>query len=189
MRAGGPRYTVVRTLGGAGHTDVALVRTRPAPRHRRLGLRHEPATDDTVTLHHRAFRPLSELADLEAYAAQLQAAAGYAERGQLWCFVTTKARADGVVEVSLFDRWFDGRHVRCEQRAHREFDSSEEDSATEAVDFTAGLQAWAEQQNDAREARCRERSGDEIVDAEQAAQTTAGAADLAALLAHVSRPQ
>ncbi|HWH12148.1 MAG TPA: hypothetical protein VG165_13545 [Solirubrobacteraceae bacterium] len=89
--------------------------------------------------------------------------------------------------MSLFDRWFDGRHVRCEQRAHREFDSADDAGASAAVDFTAGLQAWAEQQNDAREARCREVGGDEVLEAEQSAQAASAAAELAALLAEISR--
>ncbi|HEX3875225.1 MAG TPA: hypothetical protein VHW26_13815 [Solirubrobacteraceae bacterium] len=188
MPADAPRYEVVRTLGGAGYTDVALVVTRSAAgHHRHLGRRHDPAGDDTIVLYHRAFRPLSELVELEAYAAQLESAAKHAARGHLWCFVTTAAHRDGTVEVSLFDRWFDGRQVRCEQRASREFDSTDEASAAAALDFTAGLQAWAEQHNDAREAGCRERGGDELLEAERSEQTAAGARDLAALLAGVNR--
>jgi hypothetical protein len=178
---------VIRTLGGKAFTDVALVLTRSSVAGHRFAARHHPADDDTVVLHHRVFRPLSELAELEAYAAQLEAAAAHAEQGRLWYFVTTRPHADGTVEVSLFDRWFDGHHVRCEQRAHGEFDSSDDASSAASVEFAASLQAWAEQQNAAREARCRELDGDALLEAERAAQTLAGAQDLAALLAGVSR--
>jgi hypothetical protein len=188
MRANAARYEVVRTLGGKTFTDVALVLRRPSGGRRRFGARHDPADDDLIVLHHRAFRPLSELAELEAYAAQLETAATHAARGRLWYFVTTRPHADGIVEVALFDRWFDGRHVRCEQRAHGEFDSTDEAAAAASVEFTASLQAWAEQQNATREARCRELDGDEVLEAERAAQTATAARALAALLAGVSRP-
>jgi hypothetical protein len=186
MPTEGPRYRVVRTLGGVGYTDVALVLTHPPARRHRLG-RHAAGGDDTVVLHHRAFRPLSELAELEAYAAQLESAAGHGERGRLWYFVTSGARRDGTVVVSLFDRWFDGQRLRCEERAHREFDSSDEASASASVEFTAELQAWAEQRNDVREARCREAGGDELLAGERSAETAAGASELADLLAWISR--
>jgi hypothetical protein len=187
MPAERSEYKVVRTLGGIGFTDVALVLTRSHSGHRRIGRRHDPVGDDTLVLYHQVFRPVAELAELEAYAAQLESAARHGERGHLWYFVTTRARRDGLVEVSLFDRWIDGRRLCCEERAHREFDSADEASATAAVDFTAGIEAWAEQQNDAREARCRETGGDELIEAERSAQSAANSVELAALLAGITR--
>jgi hypothetical protein len=186
MHGYAPRYEVRRTLGGKGFTDVALVLTR-SPAARRRFAAHHHTEDDTVVLHHHVFRPLSELAELEAYAAQLETAARHAEQGRLWYFLTTRPHADGTVEVSLFDRWFDGRHLRCEQRAHSEFDSSDEASAAASVEFTASLQAWAEQQNAAREARCRELDGGEQLEAERAAETRDAGRELADLLAGVTR--
>jgi hypothetical protein len=180
------RYEVVRTLGGAGYTDVALVLTRSADKPHRFA-RHRPQEDTTLVLHHEVFRPLSELAELESYAAQLERAAAHAEAGAFWYFVTTKAHRDGTVEVSLFDRWFDGRKLRCEERAHREFSSRDESVETAAVDFTAGLQAWAEHRNEEREAACREAAGHEDVEDTQAAQSAAGALELSALLASVTK--
>jgi hypothetical protein len=179
----------VRTLGGVSYTDVALVLRNGSPGHRRFGRRNDPDEVDAVVLYHRAFSPLSELAELEAYAAQLESAADHGERGDLWYFVTTRPQRSGIVEVSLFDRWFDGRHVRCEQLAHAEFDSTDETSAAASLDFAAGLQAWAEAGNDAREARCREAGGEERLEAEQAQQTDAVARELAALLAGIGRPR
>jgi hypothetical protein len=188
MRTVAARYKVVRTLGGTGYTDVALVLERPSPTHQHLRRRRRrPDADDTVVLHHRSFRPLVELAELEAYAAQLESAAAHGEKGTLWYFVTTKARRDGTVAVSLFDRWFDGQRLRCEERAHREFDSADDAASTAAgIDFTAELQAWAEQRNDEREARCRDAGIDELVQDDQSHETAAAALELAALLAHVT---
>lgn len=179
---------VVRTLAGAGFTDVALVLTRTSDRRHRLG-RHHDADRDTVVLHHRALRPLLELAAREAYAGQRERAATYADRDHLWYFVTTTGRRDGTVAVSLFDRWLDGRRLRCEERGHRVFDSPDAPSSAASIDFTAGLQAWAEQSNDAREARCREIAEDELLEAERSGENAAGARALAALLAGVSRRQ
>jgi hypothetical protein len=187
MEAPALRYEVVRTLGGSSFTDVALVLRRSTSVTHRFGARHHHADDDTVVLHHRVFRPVAELAELEAYAAQLEIAAANAARGQLWYFVTTRPHADGTVEVTLFDRWFDGRQVHCEQRAHGEFDSSDEASSAASIEFAATLQAWAEHQNDGREARCRELGGDELLEAEQAAQALTGARELASLLAGLGR--
>ena len=123
----GFRYRVVRDLSRPGFTDVALVRETPvgdAGSHGLLArLRHRDRQDDARVVHHRAFKPMLELSAMEAYAAQLELAAEHGNNGTLGCFVDTQETEDGTVEVTLWERWFDGSRLRCEQLAERAFDA------------------------------------------------------------------
>jgi hypothetical protein len=186
MDGPGPRFSVVRTLGGTSYTDVALVRTSGArPHHGHL---HRRVPDETVVVHHRTFRPLLERTELEAYAGQLEQAADHGNTGSLWYFVTTTARPDGTVAVSLYDRWFDGTRLRCERQIQREFDVQAETSVAPSLEFAAGLRAWADARNADRDALLLEANADEVVQTERSGATASAAADLADLLASVGRP-
>lgn len=137
---------------------------------------------DAVVLYHGSFRPLLELAVLEAYAAQLEQAAAHGNAGTLGCFVDISTHGDGVVRVALFERWFDGEHLRCEQLAAREFESTAERVVVDAAEFLADLRAWAETRNEEREANGRNALAAEIARSERAMDRAEAAAELASIL-------
>jgi hypothetical protein len=141
------RYEVRRDVWDAGRTEVSLVREAPAPR--RLSL-HRGSRSDSVVLFHRTFRPLLELKELERYAAELERVARHADEGTLGCFVDTRPQ-EGIVEVALYDRWFDGEHLRCDELARRHFDAGDEQSLVASAEFVAELQQWAENRTEERE--------------------------------------
>ncbi|HET7051898.1 MAG TPA: hypothetical protein VFI54_26745 [Solirubrobacteraceae bacterium] len=174
------QYSVVRDVGGPGYADVALVRL-PAPHgmFERL-LHHE--RDDAVVLAHRTFRPMLDLTEMEAYAAQLERAAKHGNEGTLGCFVETEQRDDGVVRVALYERWFDGRHLWCEQLALRDFDAAEPDALVASTEFLTELQAWAADRNEQREDGYIEAVVDEQDRAERAAERDDAARQLAGIL-------
>jgi hypothetical protein len=108
----GYSYDVWRDVSRPGHTQVALVRRAPAAPHR-LALRRAPR-ETPVILFARTFRPLVELNELERYAAQLELLARHANERTLGCFVDTRPH-EGVVDIALYDRWFDGDQLRFEE--------------------------------------------------------------------------
>jgi hypothetical protein len=172
-------YEVQRDVWGAGRTDVSLVRQAPSS-HRRSLLRrgHD---EESVVLFRRTFKPLLELKELERYAAQLELVARHANNGTLGCFVDTRPHK-GVVEVALYDRWFDGESLRCDELARRRYDAGDEHTLVASAEFVAELQAWAERRNEEREltyASDREKNAARERDAREAA---AGAGELAAVL-------
>jgi hypothetical protein len=143
-------YSVVRDIAGPGFADVALIRCSEPRGVLAHLLNHDRR--DALVLHHRSFRPISELAELEAYAGQVERAAEHANNGTYGCFVETEQRDDTVVRVALYERWFDGEHLRCEPLAVQDFDSIEDDALVQSAAFLAGLRAWAEERNEEREA-------------------------------------
>jgi hypothetical protein len=171
-------YEVQRDVWDAGHTEVALVRRAPAPR--RLGL-HRGPSEEPVVLFRRTFRPLVELKELERYASELELVARHANEGTLGCFVDTRPQ-EGVVEVALYERWFDGGHLRCDELARRRYDAGDEHALVASAEFVAELEDWAQRRNDEREqteAADREESLAREADARERA---AAADELAAIL-------
>ena len=143
------------------------------------------------SFHHRSFKPRLELAELETYAAQLESAAEHGNDGTLGCFVRTEARDDGTVRVKLYERWFDGQHLRCEQLADREFDSTAEDALVASSEFLAELQAWAEQRNQEQDldavARQSVEAAHERARTQRSTERAAAADELAQILAGVNK--
>ncbi len=178
-------YSVVRNSDGAGHMDVALVRSS-APESGLKRLRHRDA-GDAVVVQHRSFRPLLELNALEAYAAQLERAAAHGNEGTLGCFVDIDKRADGVVRVALYERWMDGSHLRCDELTVRDFDSNEDQAVASSAEFLAELQAWAEQRNSEREMGEIETRVADAVQSERALDQTEAARQLAEILDATSK--
>jgi len=172
----GYHYSVVRDSAGPGHVDVALVRFRG-----QHGLLHR-RDGDALVLAHRTFRPMGELAELEAYAGQLERAAAHANEGTFGCFVNTEQRDDGVVRVVLYERWFDGQHLRVEELAHRDFDATGPDAVASSAEFLTELQAWAAERNEQREAGYLEAIAKDRDEVERATERAAAARELAQIL-------
>ena len=182
--AGSPpsyHYSVVRDVGGPRYADVALIRWK-APHGVLEHLRGHDRRD-AVVLHHRSFKPMLELSQMEDYAAQLEQAARHGNNGTLGCFVEINRRDDGVVRVILYDRWFDGHRLRCEELAHRDFDASRDDAVVASSEFLVELQAWAAEQNERRETSYLDAAEDERAVTERAVDRQAAATGLANILA------
>lgn len=131
-------------------------------------------------LFHRPFRPLLELKELEHYASELDLVARHANDGTLGCFVDTRPH-EGVVEVALYDRWFDGEHLRCDELARRRYDAGDEGALVASAEFVAGLEHWAERRNEEREliyASEREEAAAREQDAREAAVAASELADI-----------
>jgi hypothetical protein len=135
-----------------------------------------------VVIHHRSFRPLFELAAMEAYASQLERAAAHGNEGTLGCFVDIDEQTNGIVRIALYERWFDGGHLRCEELAARDFEATEEGAVTDSAEFLAELRAWAEQRNDEREAQDPDDQAAEAIQSERAMDSADAARQLARIL-------
>lgn len=171
-------YEVQRDVWDAGRTDVSLVR-RPAAARRLLLPRRAQA--EPVVMFRRTFRPLLELRELEHYAAELERVAGHATDGTLGCFVDTRPY-EGAVEVALYDRWFDGEKLRCDELARRRFDAADERALVASAEFVAELQQWAERRNEERELAYASDREDSAARERDARDAAAAAEDLAAIL-------
>jgi hypothetical protein len=171
-------YEVRRDVWDAGRTDVSLVRQAHAPR--RLSLHRGPREEPSV-LFHRTFRPLLELKELERYASELELVARHANDGTLGCFVDTRPH-EGSVEVALYDRWFDGESVRCEELARRSYDAGDEQALVASAEFVAELQDWAERRNTERELTYASDHEEAIARETDAKEAAAAADELTAIL-------
>jgi hypothetical protein len=120
--------------------------------------------------------------DLERYAAELERAARHGNDGTLGCFVDTRTR-DSMVEVRLYERWFDGSHLRCDELASRSFDPDDDGALVASAEFVAELEVWAEQRNDAREASYLEARVEDAARDERALEHASAANELAQILA------
>jgi hypothetical protein len=97
-----------------------------------------------------------EAAQLERYATTLEQVAKHANAGTWGCFVHTQAN-HGVVHVQLYERWFDGKQLHCEELAQRVFDTEEVGATAAAAEFVSELNAWAAMRNEQREREDNER--------------------------------
>jgi hypothetical protein len=176
-------YRVERDLWGPIRADISLIRRSVRRRLRDRLRRREPSGD--VVLFHQTFTPRLELDDLERYAAELERAAGHGNDGTLGCFVDTRTR-DSVVKVALYERWFDGSHLRCDELACRSFDPDDDGALVASAEFVAELEDWAEQRNDAREASYLEASVEDAARDERALEHASAANELAQILARHS---
>jgi len=177
-------YRVERDIWGPGRAEISLIRELP-PRRGLLGHRRGRDDHDRLVLFHRTFTSQFELQELERYAAELERAARHANEGTFGCFVATQSRGDAVV-ATLYERWFDGAHLRCEQLARREFDASDEGTLVASAEFVAELEAWAEQRNDERETSYLEASVEAAARDERALERATAANELARILAEDS---
>lgn len=140
-------YRVDRDIWSAERADISLVRDKqPEGQLDRLFRR----TRDSEVLWSQRFKPAVEAEQLERYAETLELVARHANEGTMGCFIHTEAVA-GEVDVRLYERWFDGQNLHCEELAHRVFDSDEEAATVASAEFIAELEAWAQQRNAQRE--------------------------------------
>jgi hypothetical protein len=179
VSAEGYSYEVRRDVSRPGHTEVALVRRAAAAPHR-LALRRAPR-ETPVVLFARTFRPLVELNELERYAAQLELVARHANEGTLGCFVDTRPH-EGVVDVALYDRWFDGEQLRFEELARRRYDARDEQALVQSAEFVAELEDWAQRRNDERETAAASDREESLARQQDARERAAAADELAAIL-------
>ena len=133
----GWRYRVDRDLWSAERVDISLVRER---RRRWLG-RLIPGRRDGSAIYARRFGPRTESEQLERYAEVLEQIARHLEEGTMGCFVDTRA-VDGRVEVRLFERWFDGEKLHCEELAYSAFEATGVAALSASAEFAAELKAW-----------------------------------------------
>ena len=179
-------YSVVRDLVRPGQADVALVRSSDP--HRVLERLRRKPPGDAVVLAHRTFRPMFELSEMEAYAAQLERAATHGNEGTLGCFVDTKQRDDATVQVALYERWFDGQRLRCEQLASRDFDATEPNAVAASAEFLTELQSWAADRNEQQEVDYLEAAVEDRDRVERATERADAARELAQILASHNKP-
>jgi hypothetical protein len=163
---------------------VALVRRAE---HHGVIRRLRDRRDDPVTvLFRRTFRPMLELDQLERSAADLEEVARHANAGTLGCFVDKRSQ-QGIVEIRLYERWFDGRELRCDELAHREFDASDPDTLVASSEFLAELEEWAERQSDQRETSYLEASVEDADRQQRALEQASAGDELARILDSVDR--
>lgn len=145
-RQAGFRYRVDRQSWRGKHADVSLVRELHANRF----LKHwRRRGSQPQVLWSRRFKRF-ESAQLERYATTLELVARHANAGTLGCFVDTQVDR-GAVHVRLYERWFDGDQLHCEELAHRAFDAQEDGATAASAEFVAELDAWAAKRDEQRE--------------------------------------
>lgn len=101
--------------------------------------------------------------------------------GTFGCFVDTRTRA-GLVEVTLYERWFDGRRLQCDALESRTFDPADEGALVASAEFVAELQVWSEERNDARDAAYLEASVEDAARDQRALEQASAADELARIL-------
>lgn len=179
--AKGYEYRVERDVDGPGRADIKLVRYEV--RRGLLGPRH---VKHDIVLFHRVFKPLLEPGRLEGYASVLQQVAEHASEGTFGCFVATQSR-DGDVEIKLYERWFDGVKLHCDELASGTFDASDDSTLVASAEFRGELEQWAEDQNAAREQSYLDAADDDRERTERATERASAADGLAAILARSAR--
>jgi hypothetical protein len=177
-------YVVERADGQPGRLDVSLVRRRErVPAHH---LRHRVEVLERTVLFSRSFRPMLDLAAMESYVARLSLVARYAEEGTFGCFAQTRSEGRNV-EVSLYERWFDGAEVRTDELACRAFDATDDATLVASTEFLADLRAWAERRNEEREAAYLQGRADDDARRQRASEQQAASEELNEILAAHTR--
>ena len=177
-------YLVEHAEEQPGRVRVSLVKQleREETRH----LRRRVEVLERTVLFSQTFRPMFDLTAMESYATNLSLVAQHAAAGTFGCFVHTGTAA-GNVEVCLWERWFDGRKIHTDELARRIFDASDEAALVASVECVADLRAWAERQNDEREAAYAQERDDDDARTRTAAEREAAGAELNEILAAHTR--
>jgi hypothetical protein len=181
------RYEVQRDYPWPGFADLALVRHEvPHGRSTRL---HKGGQDGESMLFHRSFRPLLELAALESYAGQLARVAQHANDGTLGCFVVIDSRV-GMLQIRLYERWFDGQRLHVDELAQRVFDPCTDGTLVSSAEFLAELRDRGERRDEEREVAYLEASVEDDSRTRRAMERDQAAEELARILAsELTRPE
>jgi hypothetical protein len=174
------RYEVQRDDSRPGFVDVALVRGEVP--HGKFQYLHHQGGNHELILFHRQFRPLLELAALESYAGQLARVAQHANAGTLGCFVVIDSRIE-MLRIRLYERWFDGERLRVDELAQRVFDPGDDETLACSAEFLAGLEAWGERRDEAREEAYVEATAEDAACTQLAIEQERAADELALILA------
>lgn len=174
------RYEVKRDHLRVGFVDVALVR-REAP-HGKLQRPHQHRGDGEQILFHRTFRPLLELAALETYAGQLARIAQHASDGTFGCFVVISSRV-GMLQIALYERWFDGQRLHVDEIAQRVFDPGNDGTLVCSAEFLAELEDCAERRNEELDTAYLEANAEDASRTQRAIERERVADELARILA------
>jgi hypothetical protein len=89
----------------------------------------------------------------------------------------------GSVRITLYERWFDGHELRCDELARREFYASDDQALVTSGEFVAELEDWAERRNEERKLSYLEGSVEDDVRQQQALERASAADELAQILA------
>jgi hypothetical protein len=125
---------------------------------------------------------LPQLAALEAYAGQLTRVAQHASDGTFGCFVVIDSRV-GMLQIGLYERWFDGQRLHVDELRRRVFDPGDEGTLVCSAEFLAELGDWAERRNEERETAYLEASADDASRTQRAMEQEQVAEELARILA------
>jgi hypothetical protein len=150
--------------------------------HGKLQRLHRDEHDGELVLFHRTFRPLLELFRLEAYAGQLERVAQHANDGTLGCFVVIETSV-GMLDILLYERWFDGQRLNVDELAKRMFDPSDDETLVCGAEFVAELADWAERRNVERDAAYVAASAEDASRTQRTMEWDRVAAELARILA------
>jgi hypothetical protein len=190
----GYRYEVERDYPRPGFVDVALVRHevshgKSRGLHQRGRRHHQRGQDKGSMLFHRTFRPLLELAALETYAGRLSRVAQHANDGTFGCFVVIDAHA-GMLQIRLYERWFDGQRLHVDELSQRAFDPSDDRALVGSAEFVAELRDTAERRDEERDAAYLEASVEDAARTQRAMERHRAAEELARILAgEITRPE
>lgn len=174
------RYELERSRERPGFVDVALVRRQARQGKVRRLRRHE--RDDGLVLFHRAFRPLAELFPLETYSGHLARVVQHANDGTFGCFVVIDTSV-GMLDIRLYERWFDGQRLQVDELAKRVFDPSDDETLVSGAEFVAELKDFAVRRNLEREATYLAASAADASCTERAVERERVAEELARILA------
>jgi len=173
------RYEVEHDHPRLGFVDVALVRRETS--HGKFHRPHAHGRDEELVLFHRTFRPLLELASLETYAGQLARVAQHANDGTYGCFVVIDVRV-AMLQIRLYERWFDGRRLHVDELAQCMFDPDDERTLVCSAEFSAELRDWAERRNEEREAGYLKASAEDALRTQRTIERERVAEELARIL-------
>jgi hypothetical protein len=177
------RYSVVRDIWSPWHAEIALVRRRSL--HGILARLRHHGRDDAVLFHRTFTHP--DLGAIEGYAAELERVADYANAGKLGCFVDVRV-TDGALQMTLYERWFDGSHIRCDELTKRSFDPQNGQALIESAEFLGELEYWAERRDERRNLRELEGSIEDAAREDETLNRALAAQELGQILhGHVSR--
>ena len=133
----------------------------------------------------RLFRA-TQLTAIDHYAAQLARITHHVENRTFGCFVDIDSRV-GIVQIALYERWFDGDRLHCDELARDVFDSDDEETLAASAEYLAQLEVLAERRDREREAAYIDACAEDEARTEQAITEGSTAEELVHILAAKTR--